>query len=826
MSRVPYDHSEPVYRSVVEVQDGLICRLRPDMTLTMANEAFRRHFKQIGADLIGARFLSLLPAPERDAFQAHIQLLIESRAPMHYEREVVNTGGVRKWQEWKARPITNAAGEVVEIQLVGRDVTARKQLEQALESKDELLDVVAATTQTLLGECDLRKAAQRLLRMALRLTVSETAFVGVVGSDRVLRVVAFEGLNKDHLTDHPFYDHALREYDKRGYIEFAALGNLLGAAIESSEVLISNNPATDSRSSGLPDGHPPLKCFMGVPLRSADGVVGLLGVANREGGYSQDQYRALYTIIELAGALCADHRNSEHRERLEQACAEAAGSVQVSHERFEQLANTIEDAFWLYDWRTGAPIYVSPAYEQIWGRPVSGLFVDPEDWLRAVAPEDRRAVQRAWAAAGNGFDVKYRIVRPDGQHRWIHDRGFPVRAADGEVVRIAGIAKDITGQELAEQRLLDSERLLRAALDTLPAHIAILKTNGMIIAVNRAWREFADANGFAMPNYGIGANYVEICKAAEGDEAGVAGKVADGIVDVLEGRSSGFSIEYTCHAPSERRWFELRVARFAAPDIASAVTLHIDVTARRQAEEGARRQQAELAHMGRIAVMGELAAGIAHELNQPLASIANYTEGCLDRLREQRLSDEDFTYALERIRQLAHTSGEIIRRIRRITRKTEPRRSTVDLNELVRDVLDLLAHELQGHSVELELRLDEQLPRIQADSVQIQQVVMNLTLNAIMAMKAGDEERRRLTISTRTHDSLIEVAVIDTGPGFDGPMERLFEPFHSTRPGGLGLGLSISREIVEKHGGQMTAARADDRTFFRFTFPLPPANES
>ncbi|MCG3127773.1 MAG: Adaptive-response sensory-kinase SasA [Phycisphaerae bacterium] len=488
---------------------------------------------------------------------------------------------------------------------------------------------------------------------------------------------------------------------------------------------------------------------------------------------------------------------------------------------FDHLVSQIDDVFWLYDCQRERVDYVSPAYDRVWGRSAARLLADPLDGLNnAVVAEHREEVRRAFLAGleSGRFEAKYRIRLPDGSERWIHDRGFPIRDPQGRVVHFAGVARDFTERKLTQDRLRESEAFLRATLDALPAHIAIVDPQGVILAVNRSWRQFAECNGLAAPDHAVGLNYLKVCDDAVGPDAAVAREVARGMRGVLDGSQSELMVSYPCDSPDERRWFELRVARFETNRCPLLVAIHLDVTARRRAEEQAVRQQAELAHVARVATIGEMAAGIAHELNQPLSAIANYAEGCLDRVGDDRRPRSDLVDALVHIRNLAQSSGAIIRRLRSAARKSEPRRSSICLNAAVRETVELVRYELETDGVVLEMQLADHLPVVQGDAVQIQQVLLNLLLNAQSAVR--HREQPRLTIATRSGKNDVRVSVVDNGPGFGAVApDRMFESFYSSKPDGLGLGLAISRSIVEAHGGSIWAERVDGCSFFHFTVP-------
>jgi PAS domain S-box-containing protein len=237
-----------------------------------------------------------------------------------------------------------------------------------------------------------------------------------------------------------------------------------------------------------------------------------------------------------------------------------------------------------------------------------------------------------------------------------------------------------------------------------------------------------------------------------------------------------------------------------------------DITELKRIEDRMRQQQAELAHVLRVATMGETLAQIAHEVNQPLASIANYANGLIVRLDRDAVDTSTIRAIAERIADEALRATDVIRRLREFLRKGEPKRARCDANDIVRDAIRLADADLRQHAVHLDLALAPGPLTIGADRIQIEQVVLNLLRNAIEAMLGQPNGRRTLTVTTeRGPADQVAVRVCDSGIGFAAATDgRIFDPFYTTKEGGLGLGLSISRSIVEAHGGVLRAARNDD----------------
>jgi len=248
-----------------------------------------------------------------------------------------------------------------------------------------------------------------------------------------------------------------------------------------------------------------------------------------------------------------------------------------------------------------------------------------------------------------------------------------------------------------------------------------------------------------------------------------------------------------------------------------------DLLFRRQQRSEEERHRAELAHVARLSMMGEMAASLVHELNQPLHAVNNYAHGSIRRLMKMPERDEDLVAAIRQISDEANRAAEIVRRVRRFVQKREPQCSEVHVNRLVEEVVLLSQTELEQRQTRIVLGLSENLPPILGDPIQIEQVIMNLVRNALEAMDETPDDRRILDVRTaRNDDDAIQVDVCDGGSGIgEQDLERLFQPFFTTKPEGMGMGLAISRSIIEAHGGHLWASvnRACGCTF-HFTLPI------
>jgi len=277
------------------------------------------------------------------------------------------------------------------------------------------------------------------------------------------------------------------------------------------------------------------------------------------------------------------------------------------------------------------------------------------------------------------------------------------------------------------------------------------------------------------------------------------------------------------HDAERRRWYLVRSRSIRWVD-GRTVRLHRanDITERKLAEEYARQQQEKLQTTARLVSVGEMATTLAHELNQPLAAIANYTMGCVRRLKSGNANTAELLDALDKTALQAERAGHIIQRVRSLVTKREPVFTDCDINAVIRGVVALMDTEMEVSGVALDVDLDSALPPVRADPVMLEQVLLNLAKNALEAMRDSAAPRALQIRSSRTNDATVEVAVKDSGHGLPADFEqRMATPFYTTKPSGMGLGLHICRSIVEAHAGRLWAVRnPEGGATLRFALPL------
>ena len=300
------------------------------------------------------------------------------------------------------------------------------------------------------------------------------------------------------------------------------------------------------------------------------------------------------------------------------------------------------------------------------------------------------------------------------------------------------------------------------------------------------------------------------------------GAQTNGHQELLAGRRGRYNDESVeVYSPHVERWFEVQHRTLAWTD-GRRVRMQVarDITDRRRHEEASRLQQEKIQLTSRLTTMGEMASSLAHELNQPLTAISNYSMGAVAMVKSGQVDSDRLLLALEKAAAQAQRAGKIISRIRDFVKRSEPRRQEVDIQVIVENAMSLAEIDAHKRGIDIEHQPLTQPPAVLADPILIEQVLLNLIKNGIEAM--DQSEQRTLKVKVSQHHNTIEVAVIDSGHGVSDP-DRLFEPFFSTKSEGLGMGLNICRTIIESHHGQLWATdNPEGGTTFRFTLPCAP----
>lgn len=445
-----------------------------------------------------------------------------------------------------------------------------------------------------------------------------------------------------------------------------------------------------------------------------------------------------------------------------------------------------------------------------------------ETLLACLAPDDRSrmeaAIGRIQTTADSGFDVSFKVTCADQPSQWIRMLAGVVHDEAGSGRHLRGIALDINQEKQVEEALRVRQQHFRSILDTVPDAMIVIDGKGIIqFFSTAAERMFGYSEAEA-----VGRDVSELMP--EPDRSRHAGYLTRyhstrqpriiGIGRIVTGqRRDGTTFP-----------MHLSIGEMQSGGVPHFTGFAHDLTEHQQTQARLRELQSELVHVSRLSAMGEMASALAHELNQPLAAISNYMKGSRKLLASTTdPNTAKIESAMDRAAEQAIRAGQIIRRLRDFVSRGESEKRVESLSKLIEEAGALGLAGAREQNVQLRFQLNPDADLVLADRVQIQQVLVNLFRNALEAM--SNAPRRELAATNRRiSDDLIEVAVSDTGTGFhDDVMPNLFKTFFTTKDTGMGVGLSISRSIIEAHGGRMWAENNEaGGATFRFTLPAAP----
>jgi PAS domain S-box-containing protein len=458
--------------------------------------------------------------------------------------------------------------------------------------------------------------------------------------------------------------------------------------------------------------------------------------------------------------------------------------------------------------------FVNAAWKQYTG--LSDEAALGTKWSVVAHPDDIAGGDKMWRdalATGEPWHTEERVRRADGQYRWFCIDRVAARDENGKIIKWYGTAYDIEDRKRAEEALRESERNARSVIDGIAGLVAVMTPSGEVETVNRQCIEYfgrpleeqKDWVTTDMVHPEDLPHMLEVFKSA----------IAAEIPYHFEQRLRRFDGEY--------RWFDTRggAVRDDSGRIKRWYVLLTDIEDRIRALARLEQMQSDFAHMNRLSMMGELVASLSHEISQPIASARIYARAAQNFLDMQPPDLDEVREALAGIVGNAGRAGDIIDRIRDQIRKAPPRKSHFDLNEAINEVIVLGRSAIIKNRIWVQTQLSEGLYPVHGDRVQLQQVVLNLLLNALEAMGSVEEAPRDLLISTRQDHKGVLVAVHDSGPGIRlEHLDRVFSSFYTTKPSGTGMGLSICRSIIDAHGGRLWAEANKPRgTTFQFTLP-------
>jgi PAS domain S-box-containing protein len=507
------------------------------------------------------------------------------------------------------------------------------------------------------------------------------------------------------------------------------------------------------------------------------------------------------------------------RKRAEEALRDSEARFRELADNISQFAWTADETGWIYWYNKRWYDYTGTTLEEMqgWG------------WQKVHHPEHvDRVVQRIRQSFENGtpWEDTFPLRGRDSSYRWFLSRALPIHNEAGELVRWFGTNTDITEQ-------IEAEKALRELNETLEQRVeAEIRERLQIWNVSQDLLVVADLEGKYLsvnPAWRVSLGW---------SEHDLLGKTSQWLVHPDDRQRTIAEIAHLAagrrtlrfenrfrHKDGSYRWLSWK----AVPDEGRIYAMARDVTDLKQTEEALRQVQRDLARVGRQTTMATMTASIAHEINQPLAAIVMNGIAGLRWLDKEKPDFDEVRTVLKRIVNDSHRASDVIASIRGMFRKDTQEKVSIDINDLIRQVLALARGEIENQRVVVQLELLETLPKITAERVPLQQVVINLVANSIEAMSDVMDRTRLLSIGAQTHESgEVLITVADTGTGIDPKiMDRIFEPFFTTKERGMGMGLSICRSIVENQGGRLWASPGSPHgAIFHIQFALEGSMEA
>jgi PAS domain S-box-containing protein len=729
---------------------------------------------------------------DRDWLNAEVRREVDEKRKFSIGYRIVLPDGTVKHLETIGQPVFSASGKLVEIFATQTDVTERKRAEERLRVQHTVAQILAEAAT-------IEEATPRIL-----LAMGECLGwdVGVLWRvDREPEALRCVELWHKASIEVPEFERVSR---KSTFGPGLGLPGRVWSSLEPEYipdvVLDENFPrAPIAEREGL-------RAALGFPILLGGEVLGVIEFFSREIKQPDQE------LLNVLAAIGSQIGQFIERKRGEEALRESEG-------KFRDYAETASDWFW----EIGPDYKFTLLTENAFGSNAANrigtvcwdhaldLETEPEKWRVIQATLDSRKLFR---------DFVYCGLSGDGTPMHVRASGKPMFDANGEFRGYRGTGTDVTAIMRAQEALRESERSARSAIDGIAGLVSILTPNGEVETVNRQCLEYFGRSLEELGNWQISdavhpedrPRILEFFKRA----------IASRIPFNFELRLRRFDGEY--------RWFDNRGVpiRDGSGRVTRWYVLLTDIEDRTQALARLEQMQSDFAHMNRVSVMGELAASLSHEITQPIASARNNACAALNFLDQQSSDLAEVRESLGCIVGDADRAGNIIDRIRDHIKKAPPRKLRLDLNAAIDEVIGLARSAIIKNGVSVQTRLAEGLLPVQGDRVQLQQVVLNLVLNAVEAMGSIEAGPRKLSIRTQQGQTGVLVAVGDSGPGIDpNHFERVFTSFYTTKSSGTGMGLTICRSIIDSHGGRMWADANEPRgAIFQFTLPGVEAGRS
>ena len=819
--------SEARFRQTVENANDAILVVDSSGSIVFANPRCDEMFEvQPGA--APRRFLDLFAPEEREIVAARFGARMQGQSiEKRYEARLITQQGRERWGELSVSVI-GVGSEINGILCFIRDITEQKQSEAELQYHHRFEQLIMSISThfihlaperidaglwhalDLLGQfAQVDRAYIMLLDDTGRLmrNTHEWCAPGIPSQQDRLQSVSLDDLR--------WFE---REILQRGVFQLNRARDLPKEAANERRYFLAQQIASISV----------------VPMFVDQTLIGFLGfdAVRQEKKWDADSIVLLRIVGEIFATAMARARADE--------------ALRISEERFRRLVEHATDAFFVHDLNgkihdvnDGACVSLRYTREELlsmslwqidreltpsrisalWKQMLPGVAVTVNGTHRRKDGGMFPAEMRAGLFMQGEQQLVLTLVRDVTERKRAEDA---LRSARDELeLRVQersralseanlSLREEILERRAAVDELEKSQALWKSLVENAPDCILMMDREGTILFLNR--KDEALSRQLA-------------ARAEDGREPTEQQRLLRHALDQMFATGEPVNLELSATGVDGRDlWYATRIGPILREDEPmAAIVIARDITHRKDAEERSRLHRDELAHVARLSTMGEMAAEMAHELNQPLQAIANYASGCTLRLRGKGRPAEELLSALSEITEQSNRASGLIRRMRNFVRKREPQRAYVDVNQRVRDVVALANFEARKQSATLTLDLQDPLPLVFADSIQLEQVILNLVLNGLESMVLTPNEMREVRVCTLSESSQsVEVQVWDRGRGFTRETaQSMFDPFYTTRETGLGLGLSISRSIVEAHGGKLWASlNPEGGALFRFVVPV------
>lgn len=756
----------------------LMCIVDTAGRLVRLNAAWALRLGEGLAGLQGRQFLDFIHPDDVQATREAAAALSAGREVVDFVNRFRGRDGQYCWLEWRATPYQGRL-----IYAVARDITSRRHAEQQLVLQRDL--------GLALGNSGSLAETLRLCTEA-GLAASGLECGGIYLLDRTTGDFALVHQSGCSAT----FAQAARSFRPDG----ARAGSILdGRPIYANF----RDFAPAEAANGMLDG---LRAVAVCPIRQQNRVIGTLNLASRRLDSVPEPSRAALESIasQISQAIVRD-------QTLE--------TLHASERSYREIFDGVDDAIFAHDAATGTIVDANASMRSLYGygdELPAGLSLD--DVSLGTSPysaqEGRQRLARAATEGPQRFEWLAR--KRDGELFWVE---VALKCAEiGGQPRVLALVRDIAQRKRAEEELARERLFTNAVLDSVPGLLYLYDEKGQLVRWNRRHEEMTGYSGAELRG-----RY--LLDWFEGDERAQVARA------ILRGDRSG-------HTEVEASLKTKRGAR--VPFLFTAVPLVIDgrqyvtgigldLTERRRAEDELRQLRQDLAQVGRVLTLGELGSSLAHELNQPLTAILSNAQAARRFLDRDPCDLGEVRQALVDIESADRHAGDVIRRLRDFIGRQEVTRELVDLNQASRDVLRLVRAEAASRGIMTIAQLAFDLPLVSGDRVALQQVLLNLVVNALDAVREVPPIERQVAVRTRREKGgTVAVTVSDTGRGLPPHLrEKLFEPFFTTKPDGLGLGLSLSRSLIEAHGGQVWATpHPEGGMSFGFRLPVAPGGAS